>query len=53
MPPKGKAPLLKKDQIELIRRWIDGGANWPDKVELTPPAGDDKVDKQQGAAGRR
>jgi hypothetical protein len=45
MPPKGKAPPLKKEQIELIRKWIDGGATWPDKVELTPPAGDDKAAK--------
>jgi hypothetical protein len=38
MPPKGKAPPLKKEQVELIRKWIDGGAPWPEKVELTPPA---------------
>jgi mono/diheme cytochrome c family protein len=37
MPPKGKAQQLTKEQIELIRKWIDGGASWPDKVELTPP----------------
>ncbi len=28
MPPKGV--LLSADEIGLIRRWIDGGARWPD-----------------------
>ncbi len=27
-----KAPALAKEQIELLRRWIDEGAAWPDAV---------------------
>ena len=28
MPPE--QPPLKKDEIELLRRWINSGANWPE-----------------------
>jgi mono/diheme cytochrome c family protein len=31
MPPK-ENDRLKPEQIELLRRWIDGGAPWPDAV---------------------
>jgi hypothetical protein len=37
MPPEG--PGLSPAEIELIGRWIDGGANWPDELagsELAP-----------------
>ena len=38
MPPDG---ALKSDQIELIKAWIDQGADWPDtlanEVDLPPP----------------
>ena len=30
MPPSG--PKLSANQIELLRRWIDGGAQWPDAL---------------------
>ena len=30
MPPSG--PKLTADQIGLLRRWIDAGANWPDAL---------------------
>lgn len=32
-----KKPPLKPDQIALIERWINEGAEWPDNVQLTPP----------------
>ena len=32
MPQKG--PALTPEQIALIKRWIDEGADWPEKVEL-------------------
>jgi hypothetical protein len=28
---------LEKDQIELIKSWIDQGAKWPDATTTTPP----------------
>ncbi len=30
MPPEGEGDRLLKPQIELLRQWIDEGANWPD-----------------------
>ncbi|HEY2880865.1 MAG TPA: PSD1 and planctomycete cytochrome C domain-containing protein [Pirellulales bacterium] len=30
MPPKGKAAALAPQQVELLRLWIDQGADWPD-----------------------
>ena len=32
MPPKGDP--LTKEQIELLKKWINEGANWPDGVTL-------------------
>ena len=32
MPPKGDP--LTKEQIEVIKKWIDEGANWPDGLVL-------------------
>lgn len=32
MPPKGDP--LSKEQIELIKKWIDEGANWPEGLAL-------------------
>ncbi len=32
MPPKGKGEPLGEADCELIRRWIDEGAVWPDDV---------------------
>ena len=37
MPPLGKRdnyPKLTKDQLALVRAWIDQGAKWPEGVEL-------------------
>ncbi|HVY71325.1 MAG TPA: SUMF1/EgtB/PvdO family nonheme iron enzyme [Verrucomicrobiae bacterium] len=35
MPPAKKGGPLPKNLIELLRDWIDQGANWPDGVTLT------------------
>lgn len=42
MPPTGP---LDDDQIEIIKRWIDQGAKWPDELagETTPPPPDPKA----------
>lgn len=40
MPPldkREKYPQFTKDQIALVRAWIDQGAKWPDGVELSLP----------------
>ncbi|MBT5708754.1 hypothetical protein N8494_00245 [bacterium] len=40
MPPldkREKYAQLTKDQIGLVRAWIDQGAKWPDGVELAMP----------------
>ena len=34
MPPKKKGGPLPKAQTEVLRKWIDEGANWPDGVTL-------------------
>ncbi|MBR58866.1 MAG: hypothetical protein CMH54_12715 [Myxococcales bacterium] len=35
MPPEGKSNQpLSPLQIGLVKAWIDGGAEWPDGVEL-------------------
>lgn len=38
MPPEGKAPRPDAAQIELLKKWVDGGAVWPDGVALKVPA---------------
>jgi hypothetical protein len=38
MPPEGKAPRPDAAQIELLKKWIAGGATWPDGVNLKVPA---------------
>ncbi len=35
MPPKNKNGPLPKDVIELLRRWIEQGASWPEGITLT------------------
>ena len=32
-----KKPAMKAAEIAVIERWINEGAEWPDKVQLTPP----------------
>ncbi|MCC7086855.1 MAG: PSD1 domain-containing protein [Pirellulales bacterium] len=32
MPPEDEGEALTKDQIALLRTWIDRGAKWPDEV---------------------
>ena len=34
MPPQKSGGPLKKDQIELLRAWIEQGAVWPDNITL-------------------
>lgn len=34
MPPKKSGGPLKKEQIEMLRSWIEQGANWPAGVTL-------------------
>ncbi len=36
MPPDGN-PRLSPTEIEILRRWIDAGAPWPNGVELQAP----------------
>lgn len=38
MPPKKKKGPLPKNQIDLIKRWITEGANWPDGITLKEPS---------------
>lgn len=33
MPPPGQMSLTK-DQIDVVRRWIEEGAKWPDDAVL-------------------
>jgi mono/diheme cytochrome c family protein len=32
-----KKPPMKPEEIALVERWINEGAEWPEKVQLTPP----------------
>jgi formylglycine-generating enzyme required for sulfatase activity/mono/diheme cytochrome c family protein len=47
MPPKAKGGPLAKDKIELLAKWIEQGASWPEGLKLTPkkaeevPGGDE------------
>src|SRR6267378_2938685 len=34
MPPVGKGDPLTKEQVSLMRGWIDQGAKWPDTLTL-------------------
>ena len=38
MPPVGKGEPLTKEQVGLLRAWIDQGAKWPAELALKPPA---------------
>ncbi len=39
MPPEGKAPALSRDEIALVRGWVDQGAMWsaPETIVTTEP----------------
>ena len=37
MPPPGKGGPLTKEQVGLLRAWIDLGAKWPDDLVLRGP----------------
>lgn len=37
MPPTDSGKELSADQIELVRRWIDSGADWPLHWSFVPP----------------
>lgn len=36
MPPKNKGGPLPKESVELLRAWIDQGADWPESFVLVP-----------------
>ena len=36
MPPKDKAPRPNADQLALLKKWIETGANWPDGETVKP-----------------
>jgi formylglycine-generating enzyme required for sulfatase activity/mono/diheme cytochrome c family protein len=36
MPPKKKGGPLPKEQIELLKSWIEQGAVWPEDLKLVP-----------------
>ena len=43
MPPADEEHKpLSAEQIDLVKRWIDAGATWPDGVELKVPPGKDR-----------
>ena len=50
MPPKDEAPPLSKNQVALIRTWIDAGAAWPDGID---PVGKKQTDVWSFAPPRR
>ncbi|MBL8750438.1 MAG: hypothetical protein JNK78_14845 [Planctomycetes bacterium] len=57
MPPAKKGDPLAKEQIELIQRWIDQGADfgsWTGKAKATDKAGDKPTegDKPKGKDGK-
>jgi len=39
MPPEGKGDPLSKEQIGLLRAWVDQGAKWPSEIVLQNPEG--------------
>lgn len=36
MPPASKGGPLPKDKQDILKEWINQGANWPDGITLTP-----------------
>src|SRR6266567_2175781 len=37
MPPAGKGEPLTKEQVSLLRAWVDQGGKWPDTLTLHSP----------------
>ncbi len=52
MPPKGKGEPLTKEQIGLLRAWIDAGAKWADGVVLVAAVEKLPIEKLPPAATR-
>lgn len=44
MPPKAKGGPMASEKIELLAKWIEQGASWPDGLKLTPK----KAEEVQG-----
>jgi hypothetical protein len=41
MPPpekRDKFPALSKDELQVLRAWIDEGATWPSEVSIKSPS---------------
>jgi hypothetical protein len=38
MPKRDKFAAFTKEEVELVRAWIEQGAVWPQDVLLGPPA---------------
>jgi hypothetical protein len=38
LPRRDKFAALTKEEVELVRAWIEQGAVWPKEVVLGPPA---------------
>jgi formylglycine-generating enzyme required for sulfatase activity len=41
MPPAKKGGPMSKDKIDLLARWIEQGASWPEGLRLTPKKAED------------
>lgn len=51
MPPLGKGGPLKKDETDLLRHWIEQGADWPDGLMLVQKAREESGKKEEANAG--
>src|SRR5262245_61716076 len=43
MPPVGKGEPLTKEEVGILRAWIDQGAKWPEGLTLRGPEGGDEI----------
>ena len=41
MPPAKKGGPMEKEKIEMLARWIEQGASWPEGLKLTPKKADE------------
>jgi hypothetical protein len=37
MPPEGEGERLSKEEVGIVRAWIDQGANWPNGADVLDP----------------